>query len=210
MHFGHEDDVGGEMIDELLARIVAFHRSRPTVPEFPMVAEVLDVLASAVSPTEVTPELAPVVAHLDSVGRTGDAAIDALLDEFLRLAPMLPWRRTAGYLDVLSRDYLDNYGYVQLVGPGAIVEESSVRVGIGLWGPNLHYPPHRHSAEELYHVLYGAPSFTGASGEAVATGPGDAVHNAPWDVHSQDFGSTPTVLLYCWTGDVGSDAELVG
>jgi hypothetical protein len=198
------------MIDELLARIVAFHRSRPTVPEFPMVAEVLDVLESVVGPAEVEPVRLPVVDHLDAVGSTGDPVIDALLDEFLRLAPMLPWRRTAGYLDVLSQDYLDNYGYVQLVGPGSIVEKSSVRVGIGLWGPNLHYPAHRHSAEELYHVLYGEPSFTGASGEPVATSPGDAVHNAPLEVHSQDFGSTPTVLLYCWTGDVGSDAELVG
>ena len=78
------------MIDELLARIVAFHRSRPTVPEFPMVAEVLDVLASAVSPTEVTPELAPVVTHLNSVGRTNNAAINALLEKFLQLTPILP------------------------------------------------------------------------------------------------------------------------
>ncbi len=197
------------MIDELLARIAVFHRSRPVVPEYPMIADVLEVLDRAASPETVDAVPLPVGRHLEAVKPTGDAVIDPLLDEFQRLAPLLPWRRTASYLDVLSTDYLDNYGYVQLVGPGAIVEEPSVRVGIGVWGPHLHYPAHRHEAEEMYHVLHGEPVFTGASGVAVPTVPGDAVHNKPWDVHSQDFGATPTVLLYCWTGAVGSDAELI-
>ncbi|HAB58498.1 MAG: hypothetical protein CL433_09470 [Acidimicrobiaceae bacterium] len=43
------------MIDEQLDRIAAFHRSRPTVPEFPMVAEVLDVLDAVRSPEEIPP-----------------------------------------------------------------------------------------------------------------------------------------------------------
>ena len=111
---------------------------------------------------------------------------------------------------MLSRDYLDNYGYVQLLGPNAIVEHPDVRVGIGLWGPNLHYPAHQHEAEELYHVLAGEPSFVDPDGESRVTRPGDAVHHAPWQVHSQDFGATPTVLLYCWTGAVEPDAVLVG
>ena len=174
-----------------------------------MVAPVLHALDDARCPASIKPRLLPVVRHLDAVEPSGDAAIDAVLGEFLRLAPFLPWRQTAGYLDVLNRDYLDNYGYVQLLGPNAIVEHPDVRVGIGLWGPHLHYPAHHHEAEELYHVLAGEPSFTGGNGTSRTTRPGDAVHNAPWQVHCQDFGATPTVLLYCWTGAVEPDAVLV-
>lgn len=197
------------MIDGMLRRIADFHRSRPSVPEFPMVVSVLDALDKARCPGDVEPRLLPVVRHLDAVESSADATINAVLDELFRLASVLPWRQTVGYLDVLSRDYLDNYGYVQLLGPNAIVEHADVRVGIGLWGPNLHYPAHQHEAEELYHVLAGEPSFIDADGESRVTRPGDAVRHAPWQVHSQDFGSTPTVLLYCWTGAVEPDAVLV-
>ena len=197
------------MIDELLRRIAAFHRNRPVVPEFPMVAEVLDALDRARSPADIESRWLPVMTHIDDIGHSGDPMIDAVLDEFLRLAPQLPWIQTAGYLDVLSRHYLDNFGYVQLVGPDSIVEHSSVRVGIGVWGPHLHYPAHHHEAEELYHVLAGEPVFTRGTGEPRTTQPGDAVHHAPWQSHTQDFGATPSVLLYCWTGAVVGDAELV-
>ena len=179
------------------------------VPEFPMVVPVLDALDGARCPADIEPGPLPVVRHLNAVEPSGDAAIDAVLDEFRLLAPDLPWRQTVGYLDVLSQDYLDNYGYVQLLGPNSIVEHPTVRVGIGLWGPRLHYPAHKHEAEELYHVLAGEPSFGGRDGESRATRPGDAVYHAPWQEHCQDFGATPTVLLYCWTGAVEPDAVLV-
>ena len=182
------------------------------MPEFPMVAEVLDVLDTVRAPAEI-PSSSPlaVTRHLAAVGTTGtDAALDAVLEEFLRIAPSLPWRQTYGYLDVLSEAYLANYGYVQLVGPPpSIIEHPSVRVGIGLWGPDLHYPLHEHEAEELYHVLAGEPSFGTEDGDWTPARPGDAVHNPPWHRHSQRFGATPTVLLYCWTGAVEADAVLV-
>ena len=173
-----------------------------------MVTEVLDTLDEARSPALLQPRSLPVLRHLDAVELSGDATIDMLLEEFLSLAPALPWTQTAGYRGVLSDDFHENYGYVQLVGPNSIIEHRSVRVGIAVWGPNLHYPSHHHEAEELYHVLAGKPSFSGSDGVRRTTKPGDAVHHAPWQEHCQDFGATPTVLLYCWTGAVVADAVL--
>lgn len=195
------------IIDELLQRIADFHRSRPVVPEYPMVAQVLDALDEAHSPALVEARHLPVLRHLDAVRLSGDEAVDAVLEEFLSLAPALPWIQTAGYRGVLSQVFHDNYGYVQLIGPKSIVEHRSVRVGIAVWGPNLHYPSHHHEAEELYHVLAGQPSFS-SEGVFRITKPGDAVHHEPWQPHQQDFGATPTVLLYCWAGAVVADATL--
>ena len=198
------------MIEELLSRIADFHRSRPVVPEYPMVAAVLEALDSALVPSErPAAQPLPVLRHLHTIERSGIEEVDAVLDGFIAIAHRLPWRRTVGYLDVLDQEYLDNYGYVQLIGPDSIVEHQTVRVGIGLWGPNLHYPAHHHEAEELYHVLAGRPDFGDEIGQLRRTGPGDAVYHPPWQVHSQDFGKTPTVLLYCWAGAVLADAVLV-
>jgi len=202
----HNCDVAG-VIAELLRRIASFHRSRTAVPEYPMVAQVLDALDEARSPVLLEARHLPVLRHLDAVRLSGDDAVDAVLEEFLPLAPALPWIQTAGYRGVLSQDFHDNYGYVQLIGPKSIVEHRSVRVGIAVWGPNLHYPSHHHEAEELYHVLAGQPSFS-SEGVCRITKPGDAVHHEPWQPHQQDFGATPTVLLYCWAGAVVADATL--
>jgi quercetin dioxygenase-like cupin family protein len=199
------------VIDELLDRIAAFHRSRSMAPEFPMVAEVLEVLDAVRSPDEMSPASPlTVTRHLVAVGPSGEAALDAVIEEFLRIAHDLPWRQTAGYLDILSDEYLAYYGYLQLVGPvPSIIEHPSVRVGIGVWGPHLEYPLHEHEAEELYHVLAGTPAFGTEDGTWTDSVPGDAVHNPPWHRHAQRFGAEPTVLLYCWTGAVEADAVLV-
>ncbi len=201
------------MIDELLATIAAFHRGRTPSPEFEMVIEVLDALDDVAAPSEIGPgRPLEAIRHLDAVESTGtDPAVAAILDEFLRIGPELPWRQTTGYLDVLSAEYLANYGYVRQVGPRpSTIEHPSVRVGLGLWGPGLHYPLHAHPAEELYHVLAGEPWFGTEDGTWTQARPGDAVHNPPWRRHAQRFGPEPTVLLYCWTGDVVSDAVLLG
>ncbi len=129
-----------------------------------MAAEVLDALDGVRIPKGIEAVHLPVLRHLEGIELSGQPAIDAVLEEFLRIAKQLPWQHTAGYLDVLPQDYLDNFGYVQLLGPGSIVEHPFVRVGIGLWGPHLHYPSHHHEAEELYHVLAGEPVFSSGDG----------------------------------------------
>jgi len=196
------------MIDQLLRLIADFHRARTDPADFPMIVEVLDALDHAKVATAPTPDPKPVVRHLSAIdtGSTDEHA-DAIVAEFLAVADELPWSQTAGYLDVLPQDYLDNYGYVRLVGPDSIVEHDAVRVGIGLWGPRLDYPLHEHPAEELYHVLYGQPEFRTDATEFAVRGVGDAVHHPPWMKHAQRFGASPTLLLYAWTGEILPDAR---
>lgn len=200
------------MIEDLLARIAAFHRSRTPFPEFPMVERVVAALERAQVPN-VLPVTKPlgVQKHIDDIPPTGsDESIDALLTEFKQIAHDLPWWQTDGYLDVLSDTFLDNYGYVRLVGPEpAIARAPDVRVGIAIWGPGLDYPSHNHEAEELYHVLAGEVTFRWEDGSSKKMGPGDVVHHAPWEHHAQQFWDDAAVLLYCWTGAVEADARFV-
>ena len=181
------------------------------VPEFPMVAEVLDVLDAVRSPDEIPP--APpltVTRHLAAVGPSGEAALDAVIEEFLRIAHDLPWRQTTGYLDILSDEYLANYGYVQLVGPApSIIEHPSVRVGIGVWGLHLEYPLH---AARSRGALSRPRRHTGVRHRGRNLDRLDPGRRRPQPAVAPPcaaFRAEPTVLLYCWTGAVKADAVLV-
>ena len=131
-----------------------------------MVTELLEVLDVVRSPDEIPP--APpltVTRHLAAVGPSSGAALDAVIGEFLRIAHDLPWRQTAGYLDILSDEYLANYGYERLVGPApSIIDHPLVRVGIGVCGSHLEYLLHEFEAEEFHHVVAGTPAFGAADG----------------------------------------------
>lgn len=200
----------GAMIGPLLAAIADHHRSRPDRAALPMLEQVLAVLDADPPIDEIQAAPLGVTRHLAAIAAPeGRDPVGRIVREFLAVAHRLPWRQTAGYLDVLSAEYLANYGYVQLVGPGSIVEHHEVRVGIGLWGPDLHYPMHRHEAEELYDVLHGTPEFRTDTTDFAPSSVGAAIHHPPWTPHAQRFGSEPTLLLYAWTGAVVADAELI-
>ncbi len=196
------------MIKPLLNAITNYYRTE--VEQYPMLNEVLDALTAATIPPAISPDPKPVIRHLDGLNQDRPTSpTKPIMDEFLAVARNLPWSQTYGYLKVLDQDYLDNYGYIRLIGPDSIVPHPDLRVGIGLWGPNLNYPMHHHEAEELYHVLYGQPEFRTDTTDFTTHSIGDAIHHRPWMPHAQRFGDTPTVLLYAWTGQVSADAELL-
>ena len=112
-----------------------------------------------------------------------DPGSDGLLAAFLSVAPDLPWTQTRAYVDSVPAEFLDNYGYVRLVGSAGVVHSERASIGIGVWGAGLRYPPHVHPAEETYHVLAGDVEFRGADGVYRALGPGDVAHNGPSEPH---------------------------
>ncbi|MEM9499531.1 MAG: dimethylsulfonioproprionate lyase family protein [Pseudomonadota bacterium] len=114
------------------------------------------------------------------------------------LAGRFSWQQTYTAAD-LGHAFLDKYGWSLLVGPGAPVECKTLLVGVMLLGPDLEYPVHRHSAEEVYLVLSGRASWQIAgSGWEIRT-PGHVIHNPPWQPHGvrTDQGQ-PLLLGFVW------------
>ena len=197
-----------------------------------MLAQVAEELAQVATGTIAAPEPAPLpvtrlLALLDqNLDRNLDQNLAPVLGSFLGLADSLPWTQTRVYLDALPVEFVRNYGYVRLVGPGegAVVHSDRVAVGIGVWGSGLYYPRHAHPAEEAYHVLAGAVGFRGADGVRRELRPGprgdmaDCAHNAPDEPHELWFGAPgsdperiqPCVLLWAWVGEISVDARLGG
>ena len=164
-----------------------------------------------VEPDPVALPVARLLAGCESAIDVGSAVpgVGAVLRAFTAAAPILHWVQTAEYAATLSQHFLDNYGYVRVIGSGGLVESDVASAGLGVWGAGLHYPRHEHPAEETYHVLSGSVSFQRGVGLWVERAVGESVHHAPWEQHAQRFGDTTCVLSWAWTGDVAVSARLV-
>ena len=210
---GSTPDQAGALRRDLVAALAGFYIGHPDVGRFPMLAEVGEHLTTALTDDDLaTPEAAelPVARLLAGIEVASDGpGVSSVLSAFAAAAPILRWVQTAAYKATLSQHFLDNYGYVRVIGPGGLVESSEVSAGLGIWGAGLHYPRHEHPAEETYHVLHGAADFRRGDGPWEPKAVGESVHHEPWEHHAQRFGDETCVLLWAWTGDVAVDARLI-
>ena len=202
---------------DLVAALADFYVGHPDAQRFSMLGTVGNLLVAAleadevVEPDPVALPVARLLAGCESAIDAGSAVpgVGAVLRAFTAAAPILHWVQTAEYAATLSQHFLDNYGYVRVIGSGGLVESDVASAGLGVWGAGLHYPRHEHPAEETYHVLSGSVSFQRGVGLWVERAVGESVHHAPWEQHAQRFGDTTCVLSWAWTGDVAVNARLV-
>ncbi len=198
---------------ELVSALADFYLGHRDVERLPTLGSVGRLLAEALEDDGVVatePGGLPVTQLLEGVvADTGQPAIDRVLRAFTAAGPILHWVQTSEYAATLSRHFLDNYGYVRVIGPGGLVESDTASAGLGVWGAGLHYPRHEHPAEETYHLLHGSASFQRGAGPWVDRAVGESVHHDPWEHHAQRFGDATCVLSWAWIGDVAVDARLV-
>ena len=150
----------------------------------------------------------PAIRHLPkAVSLAGDKT-KPVADAINQLAPFVSWKQTSGY-EILGRHYLENYGYCSLIGPGLLIEHETLKLGFGIWGPQLHYPLHYHAAEECYHVIGHGIQFR-RQGEPWQTfSDAQAIYNQSMVKHELKSTDHPMFVLYTWRGEVEKDAVLV-
>ena len=119
----------------------------------------------------------------------------------------LKWEQSYSRADgVVGEDMLSGYGFAEVIGKQGPFVSEKVRSGIGVWGPDIDYPLHRHRAEEVYVVLAGSARFQLGDGDNVSSGvrgPGDVVHVPSMLTHGFATGQEPLVVFYIWqAGDL--------
>ena len=123
----------------------------------------------------------------------------ALCDAIRDLSDFAEWRQTYS-VDEVGQDFLDRYGWFELVGPEGHYRSDAVRAFIAYWGENLYYPWHLHEAEELYFILAGQAYFE-AEGMAPATlSAGDMRLHRTNQPHQMTTGDSPVLALVLWRG----------
>lgn len=147
-------------------------------------------------------------------------AASALLDDALprtafgaaiaQAAQRFQWRQNPNYTAAnMGAAFMAGYGYVEFAGPkDALFHAPAIRVGLLLLGPRLHYPPHAHPAEEIYHALTGGGLWRRGQ-EGWRTVPaGSAIHHPPMIEHETRAGDATLLALYCWRGETATEAQL--
>jgi quercetin dioxygenase-like cupin family protein len=169
----------------------------------------LDGLTAAI-PAPTAPKQIPVCQHLDAaLAAAQTSPFHNIASAIAPIANAAAWTQNPNYVArPPSSSFLDNYGYVEWVGPGRAINSASIRVGILMLGPATEYPEHNHPAEEVYHVISGHALWSKAGAPWHQIPPGTAIHHAPHVPHATKTLAEPLLALYCWSGDIDAAARL--
>lgn len=139
---------------------------------------------------------------------TLEAALEAahpsarnLLAAFLRHRQRLRWEQSYKKSDgVVSDAMLACYGFCEILGKKGPFVSERIRAGIGIYGPGIEYPMHRHHPEEIYIVLAGKADFLIGAAEGLRKVPGDVVFMKSNTAHGFRTGDEALVVYYLWQG----------
>lgn len=124
-------------------------------------------------------------------------------------APLASWEQTYSEAEV-GRDFLNRYGYFELLGPTGHFHSRSLRGYIAYWGPGLDYGWHAHAAEELYLCLAGAAEFHAEGRAPRILRPGESLVHDANQPHAMRTTDSPILTWVLWRGqDLGGQARMV-
>ena len=195
----------------LLARIAEFF-SGPGRNGDPGAAAVLDRAVATLSfatPNSIEPRTLPAA---DLLSDALPACPVPLALAIAAAAPLFRWRQNPNYNSgSMGAAFMAGYGYVEFVGPKeALFHATDIRAGLLVLGPGLHYPPHAHPAEEVYHPLTAGGEWRRGDEPWRNVPAGSAIHHPPMMVHETRAGPATLLALYCWCGDTATEARLLG
>ena len=151
-------------------------------------------LPAGPTPATVTRHLA---AALDGIGCAPDLA-----EATRSLATIVNWYQVfqgEGIEPDLARGLVAG----QMAGQVGIVEAATIRTGLFLLAPDIHYPLHQHAALEIYFVASGRLTLQhGRTGAPFDIGPGEWSVTPCNRVHALTTHGEPCLVIYAWTGAV--------
>ena len=123
-----------------------------------------------------------------------------LVQRFADFADQLHWRQ-AGF-GKLPENISQEISVTEFIGPNGIFENPNVRIGLLLQSPEIHYPRHWHTAEELYYIISGTAKWATDDEKEKPYQPGNFVHHMSGQTHNMTTCSEPLLALWGWTGDI--------
>jgi len=123
-----------------------------------------------------------------------------LVQQFANFADQLHWRQ-AGF-GKLPENISHEISVTEFIGPNGIFENPNVRIGLLLQSPEIHYPRHWHTAEELYYIISGTAKWATDDEKEKLYQPGNFVHHMSGQTHNMTTCSEPLLALWGWTGDI--------
>jgi hypothetical protein len=132
-------------------------------------------------------------------GASASMLAAALAEGLVRAAPSLEWRQTYANRD-RDDEFLDNYGWSELIGLRGPLCSERLAVGFLMLGAHTLYPRHCHEAEEIYVPLSGTAEWMQGDGIWREKIPGRLIHHASLEPHAMRTAAQPLLALYLWRG----------
>jgi hypothetical protein len=165
----------------------------------------LPVRALDLSQPTANPATLPVCRFWPNILAAGGELVEPLGE----LSPHFRWVQNPNYVAAPPNpDYLENYGYVVLAGPGGLVATDSLALGILLLGPKTHYPTHRHPAVEIYVVAAGEAEWRKGESPWRREAPGSVIRHETMMPHATRTLDDPLLAVYVWQGDLKTYAKI--
>ncbi|WP_421703480.1 dimethylsulfonioproprionate lyase family protein [Aliiroseovarius sp.] len=141
----------------------------------------------------------PALDRVKGFNLPGTVATQPLIDAIRAAADFGHWIQTYTEAEV-GRNFLDNYGYYELIGPGGHFRSDQMRGYVAYWGPGLFYDWHNHAAEELYVCLGGQARFLAEGRADVILTPGEALYHSAYQPHAMVTEDQPILTFVLWRG----------
>jgi mannose-6-phosphate isomerase-like protein (cupin superfamily) len=202
-------NAGPESDHARLVRAVARLYAESELPMLRHAAEILIRLAAAAPRPGKTLRL-PVARFMPAAAAAARRGpLRDIAEALAAVEPASDWLQNPNYGGgAVGPAFLDNYGYVELVGPCRAYDSRDVLMGFLMLGPGTLYPDHGHAAEEVYHVVAGRAAWWREDLGWRDEPPGAAIRHAPYRRHAMRTGDEPLLALYCWSGEIGAAARL--
>jgi hypothetical protein len=173
----------------------------------PLVASFLADWPSIPRSRPVAPTALPVLRYLATIADAPACVAPVLVAGVLRIAAVLAWRQTYS-LQELGAEFLDNYGYTEILGSCGPHCSDRLAAGLLLLGPDTLYPRHRHRAEEIYLPLSGQAEWQQGDALWRSHRPGTVIHHRSEEPHAMRTRTEPLLALYLWRGDLAQKSRL--
>ena len=160
-------------------------------------------------PTPKDQNLVPAAVLLQAHDPGQDAGHAGLMNAIVAAATAAYRQRTHSEAEV-GRDFLERYGWLELVGPGGHFRSDQTRAYIAYWGEGPHYSSQLHEAEELYFILAGSAYFEADGLEPALLGPGNTRFHASNQPHAMTIFDSPVLCLALWRGPGMNGAPRMG
>ncbi len=140
----------------------------------------------------------PVPVGLAALAGTATQATHELCRAVTDSGDRLTWRSSYAADDVGA--FATGYAWAAIAGPDGPLVAPDAFVSVMYVGPDLTYPRHRHTPEEVYAVLAGTAEFWSDRQGAGWCRAGDLRHHLPNEWHGLRTGPDPVLVLSVWRG----------
>ena len=178
-----------------------------TLRDEPEVRDFISGIDWFLSERNIAPEIVPGAKHLTGIDAFAEDQQKRLVQSLLKETEILKWWLTYT-ADDFGQEFIENYGFVEMMGNRGHFDSSERAAGFFLMGPNLFYPSHYHVAKELYIPLTGGTLWMRDDGPFIEQPSGAVIVHESNETHAMRTKDKPLLALWMWRdGDLTQKSE---